>query len=79
MFFTPAGFFLNVTFSFMSKKVYSKRFATDCFSEYYTEKALRSPVELDELKEYLSERATFEELKEQNSYFINELINTEKR
>ena len=76
---TQDGVLEDKKYYLMSKKVYSKRFATDCFSEYYTEKALRSPVGLDELKEYLTERATFEELKEQNSYFINELINTEKR
>ena len=57
------------------KKIYSKRFSTDCFSDFFTEKALRSPVGIDDLKEYLTEKANFNELKEQNSYFINELLN----
>lgn len=61
---TQDGVLEDKKYYLMSKKVYSKRFATDCFSEYYTEKALRSPVGLNELKEYLTERATFEELKE---------------
>ena len=58
-----------------TKKIYSKRFSTDCFSDFFTEKALRSPVGIDDLKEYLTEKADFNELKEQNSYFINELLN----
>lgn len=57
-----------------SKKVYSKRFSTDCFSDFFTEKALRSPVGIDDLAEYATEKATFTELAEQNSYFINDLL-----
>ena len=59
----------------MSKKIYSKRFSTDCFSDFFTEKALRSPVGIDDLPEYSTEKATFDELSEQNSYFINDLLN----
>lgn len=59
----------------MSKKIYSKRFSTDCFSDYFTEKALRSPIGIDDLREYLTEKATFDELQGQNSYFINDLMN----
>ena len=55
------------------KKIYSKRFSTDCFSDFFTVKALRSPVGIDDLPEYLTEKASFDELKMQNSYFINEL------
>lgn len=58
----------------MSKKIYSKRFSTDCFSDFFTEKALRSPVGIDDLAEYATEKATFTELSEQNSYFINDLL-----
>lgn len=58
----------------MSKKIYSKRFSTDCFSDFFTEKALRSPVGIDDLREYVTEKATFAELGTQNSYFINDLL-----
>ena len=58
-----------------SKKIYSKRFSTDCFSDFFTEKALRSPVGINDLDEYATERATFGELAKQNSYFINDLLN----
>ena len=57
------------------KKIYSKRFSTDCYSEYFTEKALRSPVGIDDLREYETEKATFSELRLQNSYFVNDLLN----
>ena len=59
----------------MSKKIYSKRFSTDCFSDFFTVKALRSPVGINDLNEYATEKATFGELAMQNSYFINDLLN----
>lgn len=62
-----------------SKKIYSKRFSTDCYSEFFTEKALRSPVGLGQLKEYMSEKATSGELDEQNSYFVMELLKSLKQ
>ena len=40
----------------MTKKIYSKRFSTDCFSDFFTEKALRSPVGINDLDEYATER-----------------------
>ena len=57
----------------MSKKVYSKRFATDCFSDYFNDMALQSEMGLNDYMEYESERATVAELREQNSYFIGAL------
>ena len=56
-----------------SKKIYSKRFSTDCFSGFFTEKALRSTVGINDLDEFKSEKATFEEMQKQNSYFFNDL------
>ena len=62
----------------MSKKIYSKRFSTDCFSDFFTHKALQSPIGINDLEEYGTEKATFDELKKQNSYFINDLVNRQK-
>lgn len=72
---TQDGRFDENKYYLMSKKIYSKRFSTDCFSDFFTEKALRSPVGIDDLREYATEKATFEELGVQNSYFINDLLN----
>ena len=72
---TQDGKLKKNTYYLMTKKIYSRRFSTDCFSEFFEEKALRSPVGIDDLKEYATEKANFDELKEQNSYFINELLN----
>ena len=58
----------------MTKKIYSKRFSTDCFSDFFAEKALRSPVGIDDISEYRTEKASFPELQQQNSYFINDLL-----
>ena len=57
-----------------SKKIYAKRFSTDCFSDFFTEKALRSPVGIDDLREYATEKATFDELQLQKSYFVRDMI-----
>ena len=57
------------------KKIYSNRFSTDCHAGFFYKKALRSPVGLDDLPEYETERATMEELERQNSYFVNDLKN----
>ncbi len=55
------------------KKDYSKRFATDCFADFFREKALTAPVGLNDMDEYETERATWDELKKQKSYFIRDL------
>ena len=72
---TQDGLLDGKTYYLMSKKIYSKRFSTDCFSEYFATKSLQSNIGIDDLQEYETEKATFEELKEQNSYFINDLVN----
>lgn len=56
------------------KKIYSNRFSTDCMSAFWEERAMRSPVGLDDLREYNEVKATWDELRAQNSYFISELI-----
>lgn len=75
---TQDGVMQDKKYYLMHKKIYSKRFATDCFSEYYTEKTLRSKIGINAMREYETERATFEELKTQNSYFITDLVKTEE-
>lgn len=57
----------------MSAKIYRKRFATDCFADYFNDMALRSNVGLNDYREYLTECASVNELQAQNSYFINAL------
>ena len=58
---------------FMSAKIYRKRFATDCFADYFNDMALRTNVGLNDYREYLTECASVDELQAQNSYFINAL------
>lgn len=71
---TQDGTFNENKYYLTSKKIYSKRFSTDCFSDFFTEKALRSPVGIDDLAEYATEKATFSELGAQNSYFVGDLL-----
>lgn len=63
----------------MNKKIYSSRFSTDCFSDYFNDMAKKSKVGLNDYLEYATEKATVEELKSQNSYFINTLYREEEK
>lgn len=57
----------------MNRKIYARRFSTDCFSDYFNDMARQSRVGLNDYREYVTERASVDELKAQNSYFINAL------
>ena len=61
----------------MNRKIYSRRFTTDCFSDYFHEQAKKSSVGLNDYAEYATEKASVAELKKQNSYFINGLYRDE--
>ena len=54
-------------------KIYRERFSTDCFSDYFNEMALKAGVGLADYKEYADVKASVDELKAQNSYFIRDL------
>lgn len=71
---TQDGQFDEKKYYLMKKKIYSRRFSTDCFSDYFVEKSLKSKIGIDDLKTYETVKANFDELKMQNSYFINDLI-----
>jgi hypothetical protein len=57
----------------MNQKIYTNRFSTDCFSDYFNDMAKKSKMGLHDYLTYQAEKATVEELKMQNSYFINGL------
>ena len=57
----------------MNQKIYANRFSTDCFSDYFNDMACKSRIGLHDYVTYQTEKATVEELKMQNSYFINSL------
>ncbi len=57
----------------MSKKIYSRRFSTDAFSDYFNQKALDSPIGINDIAEFKTEKATFAEMLSENSYFFNDL------
>ena len=74
---TMDGKMENKKYFIMNAKIYSRRFATDCFSDYFNDMAKKSGAGLDDYREYVTEKATVAELKEQNSYFINALYKGE--
>ncbi len=55
------------------RKIYNRRFTTDCFADYFNEAALNSKTGINDYEEYGAVKATVAELKEQNSYFMNAL------
>ena len=57
----------------INRKIYSSRFTTDCFSDFFNEMARECKVGLSDYLEYATEKASVDELKQQNSYFINAL------
>ncbi len=70
---TQDGKIKGASYYLMCKKIYSKRFSTDCFSDFFTQKALRSEIGIDDLEEFKTEKATFDEMLSENSYFFNDL------
>ena len=58
----------------IDKIIYAKRFATDCYSGYFDERLAQSTVGLAGVPEYATEKATFEEMKKQNSYMVKNLL-----
>ncbi len=57
----------------MPKKIYSRRFRTDCLSAIFETRAEKNSVSLDDLAEYGDIMATQEELARQNSHFQAEI------
>lgn len=57
-----------------SKKDYSRRFATDCFADYFNARARAAGVGIEDYLEYATERAKREELDRQHSYFFASFV-----
>ena len=70
---TLDGRFSRKKYFLMNTKIYAQRFSTDCFSDYFNDMARRTHTGLADYAEYASERASMEELRAQNSYFIDSL------
>ena len=62
-----------------NKKIYSQRFSTDCFSDYFNELAKGTHIGMNDYTEYATEKASVQELKRQNSYFINSLYTSNEK
>lgn len=60
-------------FFISNKKDLSKRYSTDCLSDTLAVRALRATWGLDDEPMYKTERATFDETLQQNSYFIRDI------
>jgi len=63
----------TVSYYLSTKKVYSRRFSTDCYRAYFEAGSLKSKKGLPDYPEYKNTDASLDELHRQNSYFIREL------
>lgn len=57
------------------KKIYSRRFATDCYREFFAERSRRSGKGIEDYPTYKTVCASPKELHKQNRYFISEMEN----
>jgi len=62
----------------MDYKIYSNRFATDCFNGYFADKAMRTRIGINDYPEYKGVKATVDELHQQHSYFIEGMYKDEQ-
>ena len=58
----------------MLKKIYSRRYSTDCFRDIFAQKSLEAGTSLYELPTYRSDCAELDELKQQNSYMVKTFL-----
>ena len=56
-----------------NRKIYARRFTTDCFSDYFNDLAIKAKIGINDYEEYALEKASVNELKQQHSYFIGGL------
>ena len=56
------------------KKDYADRFASDAYSDFYVTKSLDSQYGINDLPAYQATKATVDEFKQQNSYFMTDLF-----
>ncbi len=71
---TQDGAVDNKYFYLDNKLVYSDRFSTDCFSDFFETKARNSKFGLSDYPEYETSKASFDELQMQQSYFVDDLV-----
>ncbi|MCQ2801410.1 MAG: hypothetical protein MJ222_01980 [Bacilli bacterium] len=70
---TMDGDYEDIKWYRINKKIYSNRYKSNCFKDYFFNKALKSPIGIDDLREYSNTQPTMEEYNLQNSYFIEKI------
>ena len=68
------GTFKEAKYYLSTKKIYSRRFSTDCFSDLFAAKTAQSAFGLNDLPEFATEKASVKEMLAENSYFFNDLF-----
>jgi hypothetical protein len=57
-----------------TKKIYSDRFSTDAYNDIFAKGLADVKIGVDGLPEYETHKANIDELKSQNSYYINDIL-----
>ena len=69
----------DVKYSLLESKVYSNRYCTDAFSDVFEQKGIKSKYGIYDLPSYKNHRASVDELKLQNSFFVLDLYEKKKK
>ena len=75
---TQDGEFEKKKYYLINRKIYTDRFSTDSYSEFFNDKQRHVHSGLNDIPTYLDVKASVDELKEQNSYFITDLYGRTK-
>lgn len=71
---TQDGKYKESSYYLAFKKIYSKRFDTACFGDIFAKRSVKTSGDILRYPEYKQLRANTNELKSQNSHFINDIF-----
>lgn len=63
------------TYYLSNMKVYAERFTTDCYSQFFSEMQKKCKTNIEDYPTYEGLRMSWDEMKQQNDYFIMKLMN----
>ena len=69
----------DVKYFLLESKVYSNRYCTDAFSDVFEQKGIKSKYGIYDLPSYKNHRASVDELKLQNSFFVLDLYGRQEK
>ena len=69
------GTSVEYTYYLANMKVYAERFATDCYSQFFSEMQKKCKTNIEDYPTYKGLNMSYDEMLQQNDYFIMKLMN----